>query len=252
MKFRFLLTLFLTLIISTTAFAKEKEREKVSDVQKCPVTKMTESCLTCHSTPGFEVKEKSKYSNWDIPLKTSIITEDGKEKWYFVCEEVCPTEFQNLFRYIDKHPEVSNDVIIEIHNPGGSAFDGWRAVNIIINEWAKYEIETRLYGMAFSAGFMIFNAGEVRTVAETAELMWHEIAYFSMFEKVTPKGTEEKLKMMRHLQDTANTWLSKRSGKITKEDLDKKASGEQGWWFNGQEAFDLGFADKLLVSSTPN
>lgn len=217
----------------------------------CPKTGMKESCLLCHTTPNFKLKESNPITEvLDIrPSDLKLIT-DGINPihFYYLCDSIDSDEVFSIFKYMDEHPNLPRKLIIELHNPGGHAFDAWRIVNIIESYWDKYEIETHLNGMAFSAGFLIFEAGEKRYCASTSELMWHEVSYYEFLSKITPTNTEEKLKMMRHLQDNANNWIASRTnGKTTKEFLDEKCSNDAGWWFNGKQAVEFGFADGFLI-----
>lgn len=237
----------LVMLFAAQAWAAKKETEKIQQI--CPTTKMTESCLSCHTTPNFKIKESDKCEGWAMPSKLKLINEHGIQKWYYVFDEIEPDPLLDAFRYIDEHNNLSRQIVIEINSPGGHVFNGWRCVNIIMSNWDYYEIETRLLGMAFSAGFLVFNAGEVRTAARTAEMMTHEASFVQWgISLVTPSSSEDTVVMMRHLQDNANAWLASRTGgKVTKEELDIKIKvNRAGWWFNGVEGLEYGFVDKLF------
>jgi len=108
------------------------------------------------------------------------------------------------------------------------------------------KIETHLFGAAFSAGFFIFTAGDVRLVDEYADLMWLEVQSFAGFGfKVdTPSDREEAARVLRHLQDIRNIYLSARS-KLTKQEIDAKIAKKE-WWMSGKQALEYGFADGFI------
>lgn len=247
-----LIGLWINKVYSDTSYPNEQTvKDEKQESNQCPRTKMTKDCLTCHTTPNFKIKESNKIKEvLEMPPGLKLFT-DGNNALYFyyLLDSIEPNHIRNLFTYMDEHPNLPRKLVIEIHSTGGHAFDGWRIVNIIQSYWDKYEIETHLHGMAFSAGFMIFEAGEKRLCSPTSELMWHEISFYELLEKVTPKGTEDKLNMIRHLQDNANAWLAERSnGKTSKESIDNRCSSNTGWWFNGKQALEYGFADGLLIT----
>lgn len=215
----------------------------------CPTTQMTEQCLLCHTTPSFKLKEADPFEAYDLPRGLEMVRREGKAVAYYLCEDVDPEQMRRAFEYLNRH-DLTDTVIIELHNPGGMVFDGWRCVNLIQHWSSRFHIETHLYGMAFSAGFLIFEAGEHRYTAPRAELMWHEAAVWEMG-VTTPSGSEDKAEMMRHLQDNANEWIAERTnGMVTKERIDSKIKMNRlGWWLNGLEAIENGFADGTLEDS---
>ena len=107
-------------------------------------------------------------------------------------------------------------------------------------------IETRCHGFAMSAGFLIFSSGSKghRLVSQSAEFMWHELLTFKMFAIETPSSTEEQSRILRHLQDTGNEWLSSVSN-MTKEEIDD-AIHKKEYWLRGSEMVEKGFADGFL------
>ena len=110
-------------------------------------------------------------------------------------------------------------------------------------------IETRVYGYCASAGFLIFASGTKgnRFVAPQAELMWHELQTFEFFNQSTPSSKEEEARVLRHLQDTANSWLAEVSN-LTKQQVDELVKYKE-LWITGVQAVEYGFADALLVGN---
>jgi ATP-dependent protease ClpP protease subunit len=136
-------------------------------------------------------------------------------------------------------------MVMKIHSGGGSLFGGYQAVGVMQNWISKgYEIETRVNGFAASAAFFIFCGGSTRLVSPQAELMWHELITFSMFDVSGPADKEDQAAVLRHLQDTANTMLADMCS-LTKEEIDTKIRKKE-YWMNGSDAFAVGFATGLL------
>ena len=223
------------------AFAQDDEDEKKLE-SICPKTLMKTSCFTCHATPSFVLREISPSDRYDYPVAMTITGDTA----YYVLGEIEAKEIQKLFDYILWHPVVKR-VIIEVHSPGGSLFDAYKIVGMMQNMMAKgYIVETRVYGFAASAGFLVAASGTMghRFVSKTAELMWHELMSFSMFQVSTPSSTEEQSRVLRHLQTTANHWLAGRS-KLSCEELDDLIAKKE-FWMSGAEAVKYGFADGFL------
>ena len=111
--------------------------------------------------------------------------------------------------------------------------------------WAdRFEIETHLHGMAMSAGFVTFNAGEKRLVSRHAQGMWHELMSFAFFDVKTPAGLKDEAKEYEAIQKNINTFLSERSG-MSIEEIEKKI-WKKNWWISGAEMVELGFADGFI------
>lgn len=205
-----------------------------------------EQCLKCHTIPSFKLKEASADEGYIYPNKnTSIIQENGEIAGYFLMEFILAEDLKQYLNYLDKHKITK--AIIEIHSPGGSLLDAWRVIGFMTewqNEAEAKTIETRVYGFAASAGFLVFMGGKTRLISETAEAMWHELWTIEWTKIATPAGKEDEAKVMRHLQDTCNNYIADRCG-LTKEELDEKVRKKE-FWVNGKQALEYGFATGLL------
>jgi len=219
---------------SGIGFAESECKEKGIEfkVQECPKTKMQEKCLFCHITPSFELKEKAPDASLTYPNSSTKII--GKVGYYYLTD-ISSVEVRAFFDYISWHD--INHVVIEIQSPGGSLFDAWRIVGLM-DYWKSkgYVIETRVYGFAASAGFLIFANGSNghRFASSTCELMWHELTTFKLFDFAGPSDKEDEAKVLRHLQTTANEWLAARS-KLTADEWDKRIRKKE-FWCNGKQA----------------
>jgi len=240
MKRLFILAIVLALMAGVAYSESELPPLKFSI---CPKTLMRDSCLTCHAYPSFVLKEIGPNARYDYPVAGMKITDDVA---YYVLSDINATEVQRVFDYVLWHPVVRK-IIIEVHSPGGSLFDAYKIVGMMQHMMSLgYTIETRVYGFAASAGFMVAASGSNghRFVSPTAELMWHELMSFSLFSIDTPSDSEEKARVLRHLQDTANEWLAKVS-KMTLVEINDKIRKRE-FWMNGSQAIKYGFADGEL------
>ena len=227
--------------------------EKESSGGICPETKVKgkiDDCLTCHTlktngqTVSWGLKEVDLFAEYNTPWGTSFKLVDGKVVGWFDFSDVRADQMRDILEYyFDRRV---TKMIINVDSFGGSAFDGNAIVSLFESYLGRMIIETRVESYALSAGLLVFVAGHEghRYVSPMATLMWHEVAYYAFLRKVTPASSEQDAKIMRGFQDTANEYLAKRSGK-TKEEIDAKVL-HLDWWFNGAEALEMGFADKLL------
>jgi ATP-dependent protease ClpP protease subunit len=223
----------------------EEDQKKPEAI--CPATRMGDSCTSCHTTPNFKLREGEPFEGHDFPHGVKMVKRDDAWVVYYNCETVNPDGFERMFNYLNRHPELPRKIIIEVDGPGGEVFGGWRSVNIILNNWDKYEIETHLLGVAASAHFLIFQAGEKRVMSERATCMWHLASYAEWISINTAASLNDKKEMMDQIQNSADHWLAERSGKMTFEEIQAKIKDNRiGWWFGGKEALTAGFADGLL------
>jgi ATP-dependent protease ClpP protease subunit len=222
----------------------EKDKKEVEAF--CPKTRISDNklCFSCHVAPDFGLREAKPHRDKDMPWDTKII--DGKP--YYIVDTVADDNVQDFFNYVYWHPEYRH-VVIEVHSPGGGLLDAWKIVGLMDEAKSRgITVETRCYGLAASAGFLIFVNGTMgsRFVNKTAELMHHELWSFRFFDFASPSKKEDEAEVFRHLQDTIHNWLVTRSTKtITKEELDEWVR-HKDYWMNGAEAIELGFADGAI------
>jgi len=251
-----LIILAIVLMVSmmvSPCFAEEgcrncDDTEEVVEAEKslCPITKMDSLCLTCHIAPSFKLKEVDPTEQYnDIPGGTSgVRILNGKLYPYYKLDYIVSESLKSFFEYISWHPEFEKHVIIEVFSPGGSLLDAWRIVGIM-NYWKTkgYVVETRCYGFAASAGFVIFANGSkgFRYASPTAELMWHELWVGEWFKISTPSSSYDEAMVLRHIQDTISEFLSANSN-LSKEEWDEKVHKKE-YWINGNQALEIGISD---------
>ncbi len=243
---RTLLIILFSLAFILPSFAEngisEDTKEK-PEVSICPKTKMDGSCMTCHVYPDMSLKEKKPDANRIFPYEVTMnITDEGKTAVILITT-IASNQVAKFFEYVVWHPEITK-CIFEIMSPGGSLFDASRIVGFM-EVWKKKGmiIETRVHGMAFSAGFVIFINGSkgYRFASEISQLMWHELITFAMFKISRPADIEEEAVILRHIQDTFCEYLSKRT-KLTKKQWKEKVYKKE-FWCNAEQAIKFGLSD---------
>lgn len=216
----------------------------------CPRTHVrgtVNDCLKCHVAPTFRVREADhdEILNYPISNMRVFIGPEGVHGWMLL-EDIDAQRVQIFLNYLWNRS--IKRAVLEIHSPGGSLFDAWKIVGLMKDFQSRgMIIETRCYGFAASAGFLIFATGTkgCRYASPTAEFMWHELLLAQFGLRITnPSGSEDESRILRHLQDTANEWLSA-VGCISKKDIDNMVHKRE-WWLNGREMVKYCFADHLI------
>jgi len=216
-------------------------------IRPCPKTTMVQDCLRCHLIPSFAIKETRREALYDTPnANIKILDIDAKKIGYLKITAIDSDQVFDALNYFNSHPEITR-IVFELYSPGGSMMGAWRTV-AIMDEWKArgVTIETRVFGYAASAGFLIFANGTKghRIASPTALLMWHEVLQIKRWDIATPSSKEDEARILRLFQNNGNDFLSSKSN-LTKEEIDKLIR-HQEFWMTGAKAFEYGFADKLL------
>ena len=263
-------SLYAETIVGPPDSALKSESEDVRETETkfpnksyCPVRNIVSDditdCLRCHTTPNWKIKEADIAEGMELPFSVGYFEVDGVKYFKFYISEITigitntqATSFEEFYRYALKHPEVKH-VILELHSPGGSLLDTWRIVGYM-DEMKEmgYIVETRCYGFAASAAFLLFSSGShgYRLASEQAEFMWHELMVGEFFSIKTPSKTRDEADILRHLQDTINERLAKVSN-MTKKEIDD-AIRKKELWLNGKDMVEKGFADGLIADRIKN
>jgi len=212
----------------------------------CPHTQMKISCLGCHESPTFKIKESSPTSHYSTPAGTKIIKDGNEIVAIHRIDQIESIFTENLFLYLLWHPEIKR-VIFDIHSGGGSLVEAWKIVALM--DMAKKRgliIETQIQGFGASAAFLISCNGSkgYRYVGARAMLMHHELWTFKWLSVDTPSTKEDEAKTLRLWQDNINEWLAERCN-LSVDDLNDMVH-KKDFWMNGIKAKKHGFADKLL------
>jgi len=235
------------------AWAEDDKKEPGS---VCPNTVMIKDCMICHamSQGKFVLRETTPDAHLNYPSGFKFLNYPETPIGYMNIgdiDESLSKKMEQIIEYLNRHKV--NVLILDIQSHGGNIFDAWK-IKGLLNEFQENGgiVETRLRGMALSAGFILFCAGSVghRYANPQAEMMIHEIGLFKgglfYIEKVTPSSAEEEARILNHLQKTICDWLATR-GKMTAQEIIAKVKQKE-FWISGQEAHDtFGFVDHLVV-----
>lgn len=216
----------------------------------CPITKVVgdvDDCLRCHVAPSWGIKEVAPYANMEdsLPSFCKIVVRSGKPAIRYFLTGISDYNIRCVADWLEWHPDIRH-LIIEIQSPGGSLFASQRIVGIMDMLKANgVTVETRCYGFAASAAFYILVNGSpgYRYAASEAQLMWHELISFKMFDVSSPADKEDEADILRHLQETVNTRIAKVSN-VTLEDLNKMIRKKE-LWLSGSQSIERGFIDHL-------
>lgn len=129
-----------------------------------------------------------------------------------------------------------------ISSPGGNVSDMWALIDTM--QVSKTPIYTYCSGYAHSAAFMIFIAGYKRFVGEHAKLMFHQILFYSGWDKFLEhkQHVGEVEKEMNKLKK----YVIERT-KIPEAKINKVFNEKVDWYIQPEEAIKLGVADKIMT-----
>ncbi len=222
------------------------EEEEDKGVARCELFQITDqdTCMKCHETR----KVDGKYVNaiidnvWQhLPYNMKLITESGQQRLYYLLTSLDADDVFDAYEYAKKNGITS--LVIEINSPGGSVVEAWRIIGLM-KSYPNIHTETRCFGMAASAGFIILQAGDTRVVSPRSMMMIHELRTFSFFKMDTPAGSEHEAEIMKIWQGNINDFLAEKST-MTAEEISDKIQYEN-WWLIGNELLALGFADQVV------
>lgn len=130
-------------------------------------------------------------------------------------------------------------MVIEIHTPGGSIFAMQRIVGYMDSYRDRITFETRVYGVAMSAGLIIFLAGDERYMSRNmAFILWHNPEIGGNPYKDPPP---EQVQMLKSFKDMGDGYVASRSGKITINRVRLEIE-DNIWMIFAEEAIELGLA----------
>jgi len=153
----------------------------------------------------------------------------------------------NLIETDDKEDkklkEYTRDSIkIYVNSYGGSVYDMWSTIDIILN--SKTPIHTYCTGYAMSAGLSIYLAGHKRYASEHATFLYHQL---SSWMSGTYQDLIQEVAESTRLQNEIEKYTIIRT-KITQEKLDQIRKEKFNWFIPTQEAIELGIVDEMIKS----
>lgn len=149
-----------------------------------------------------------------------------------------------LLQQDDKKEETEKNftrkpIKIYINSFGGSVYDMWALIDIIIN--SKTPIHTYCTGYAMSAGFLIFLAGHKRFVTKHATLMCHQL---SMWDNGKLTDMQQIMEEREENQRDIEDFILKQT-KISQEKLDEIRIKKIDWFIKSSEVEKLGIAEVI-------
>ena len=156
-----------------------------------------------------------------------------------VNSDTCDTAIAQLL-YLSSVDE--RDINMYINSPGGSVVDGLGLVDTM--NYINCDISTTCIGMAASMGSVLLSNGAKgkRFVLPHSRVMIHQV---SSSQSGTLADLEIELEQTRRCKNDVYKILADNTGRSF-EEMEKLC--DRNNWFIGQEAVDLGIADKVLIS----
>jgi len=142
----------------------------------------------------------------------------------------------------------SNDLVIHLNSPGGDAFDGIAIYNRLMNHKSKHNAKITIHvdGWACSAASIIAMAADDLIMGVGAMVMIHQASTIVWGTKVDMLKVAEMLEKLE--EGIIDAYMTKAN--VSREEIRQMVDNET--WFTAQEAIDIGFADKVQETSSPN
>ena len=159
-----------------------------------------------------------------------------------VNDDTCNTAIAQLL-YLASVDE--RDISMYINSPGGSVVDGLGLVDTM--NYINCDVSTLCVGMAASMGSVLLSNGAKgkRFVLPHSRVMIHQVSS----SQSTLADLEIELEQTRRCKQDVYKILADNTGKTFEE---MEALCDRNNWFIGQEAVDLGIADKVLQKEANN
>ena len=157
-----------------------------------------------------------------------------------VNSDTCDTAIAQLL-YLSSVDE--RDINMYINSPGGSVVDGLGLVDTM--NYINCDISTTCIGMAASMGSVLLSNGAKgkRFVLPHSRVMIHQV---SSSQSGTLADLEIEIEQTRRCKNDVYKILADNTGKSFEE---MESLCDRNNWFIGQEAVDLGIADKVLTKN---
>lgn len=157
-----------------------------------------------------------------------------------VNDDTCNTAVAQLL-YLASVDE--RDISMYINSPGGSVVDGLGLVDTM--DYINCDISTLCIGMAASMGSVLLSNGTKgkRFVLPHSRVMIHQV---SSSQSGTLADLEIEIEQTRRCKNDVYKILADNTGKSFEE---MESLCDRNNWFIGQEAVDLGIADKVLTKN---
>ena len=157
-----------------------------------------------------------------------------------VNDDTCDTAIAQLL-YLSSVDE--RDINMYINSPGGSVVDGLGLVDTM--NYIGCDVSTTCIGMAASMGSVLLSNGTKgkRFVLPHSRVMIHQV---SSSQSGTLADLEIEIEQTRRCKNDVYKILADNTGR-TFEEMERLC--DRNNWFIGQEAVDLGIADRVLTTA---
>jgi ATP-dependent Clp protease protease subunit len=184
--------------------------------------------------------------NGDNELYIEIIKDNLENRVLVLNEDINESLLENYILHILKWNREDRDIPVEkrktitiyINSPGGSSFDGFSLVDVIMSSTTK--IRGVCFGLAASMGYHILLACHERVAFKNSILLQHD-------GEITVSNTSSKakdtMKFFDSMEKRTKEYVLSRTT-MTEEFYDRVY--EQEYWMYAQEAKTLGCIDKII------
>jgi len=142
-------------------------------------------------------------------------------------------------QFIQELSEIDADeILVRINSPGGLVYDGLAIYNAL--RQFKGTVRTRVDAVAASIASVIFMAGDIREMPESADIMIHKPWSIVVG---NANDMREEAEELDRVQNKLEDIYEKQTG-IERSDV--SAMVDDTTWKSGREAYELGFATDVL------
>lgn len=134
----------------------------------------------------------------------------------------------------------TNDLVVRLNSPGGSAFDGIAIYNRLKNHPGKVTIHVD--GWACSAASVIAMAGDEVIMGTGSMMMIHEASNIVWGTKNDMRQVADMLEELE--EGIIDVYMTK--AKVSREEIHNKVNAET--WFSASKALEIGFATSTSSS----
>ena len=129
---------------------------------------------------------------------------------------------------------------IYVNSFGGSVYDMWALIDIMIN--SKSPIYTYCTGYAMSAAFNIFLAGHKRFATKHSTFLYHQLSFWKegKYQDMVENQAE-----MNYLQNEIEIYVKNRT-KISNKKLLEVKNKKLDWYIHCDEALKLGIVNEIV------
>jgi ATP-dependent Clp protease protease subunit len=183
-----------------------------------------------------------------MELLEKIYLDNLKDRRIILNQEIDNEVFDLVAMQIKKFNELDKDIPIEQRQPiqlhinsvGGSCYDGFGLVSVILS--SKTPVHGYCDGYVMSMGFIIFAACHKRFGGRFSTFMYHEVSTMSWGKNTE---IEEVTKENRRIQQLYDELIVERTN-IKQNKLNAVKKGKKDWFFGVKEAIENGMVHELI------